>query len=489
MLFFPSIFCTCKEETITFKATFSGVKDQIKYSLFFIVILLSRVPFLFNGYGLDGDAWAVGLAAQHWSSDGVYEASRFPGYPLHEFLARFFISEHYFTLNFLTAIVSSLGILFFVMTLRELKFRSSFLAGLALAFVPVIYIQSTTALDYCLAMAFQLIALYFLIKGKNVIAGILVGLAIGVRITSGAMLLPFVIMAFENDGIGNNLKRMLRLVVPALIVGAICFIPVYMRYGFSFLNYYDVPYPSLSRVLYKLFIEVWGIPGMIALLFAVVILFVPDRWTSGNYLFPRSVNAKYVVAWLVAIDLYIIAFIKLPMESGYLIPMVPFVILLFGRFLVRPAFGIFCLLLISASFFMSVSPTDRVDVATPTPANIRLSGGDEEVTVDFLRGPVMNYELRRKKSLEYFSRVLSATDTFSHRAVLITGQWYNPLISIQQDTISGKVRFLSHVDEKQLLECYAKGNELYFLDRQHQMNKMVKGVDPEMYGAHPLLIQ
>jgi len=53
----------------------------------------------------------------------------------------------------------------------------------------------------------------------------------------------------------------------------------------------------------------------------------------------------------------------------------------------------------------------------------------------------------------------------------------------------GNVQLVAHIDERQLLTYYAKGNELYFLDRQNETNRMVKGVDPEMYGARPLFIR
>ena len=450
------------------------------------MIVLSRVPFLFSGYGLDGDSWAVVLSARSWSDTGVYEASRFPGYPVHEFLTRLFVSGHYFSLNFLTAIISSLGILFFVMALREMKFRSSFLAGAALSCVPIIYIQSTTVIDYCIAMSFELMAFYYLIRGKHLLSGIFIGLAIGTRITSGAMLLPFIIMTLESDGIKRNLSRVVRLVIPALFIGAISFLPVYLRYGTSFLAYYEVPYPSVVRVLYKLFIEVWGVLGLFAILLSIILLFLPDRWKSGNYLFPRAVNAKYVVAWLVAIDLYIISFIKLPMESGYLIPIIPFVILLFGKFLVRPAFGLFCLLLIASPFFISVSPANRGDAVAPTFASAELTASNEKVYIDFLRGPVMTYELRRRAAMQYLTDVRTAADTFTHRAVLVTGQWYNPLVVLNGDSICGNVKMVSHIDEAQLLAYYAKGNELYFMDRQNETNLLVRGIDPELYGARPL---
>ena len=63
------------------------------------------------------------------------------------------------------------------------------LAGFALAFTPQVYINSSNTTDYVWALAFILGSLYFVLLGRPLMAGILLGLAIGSRITSGAMLL------------------------------------------------------------------------------------------------------------------------------------------------------------------------------------------------------------------------------------------------------------------------------------------------------------
>src|SRR6185295_14911606 len=173
------------------------------------------------------------------------------------------------------------------------------------------------------------------------------------------------------------------------------------RYGFSFFSYYDVPYPSIPKVLYKFFIETWGVLGFTGLIIATGLLFLPDRITARKYLFPRSVNEKYIVAWLVAIDLYIIAFLKLPMESGYLIPIIPFVILLFAKYLYNKAFTFFCIILIAAPFFCNISPVERKDAPTSSSLAVNFKSAGEDLVFDPLKGPVIAYQSRRENGLKY----------------------------------------------------------------------------------------
>ena len=334
--------------------------DTWQYLLLAIFVLLTRLPFIFDGYGLDGDAWSVAITANHWHTTGEYSASRLPGYPVHEFLCSLFVNFGAGGLNFISAIFSAIAVLFFALSLKLLRFRHVFLAAVTLSMVPVFFIHSTTTIDYVVALAFIMMGLYFLLKDKLILAGIFLGFAIGSRITSGAMLVPFSILISENDGLKNNLKRISRLSITTILTGSLLFIPVIVTYGPGFLTYYNVPYPSIPKVLYKFSIEVWGVIGFLGLIIATGLFFLPDRITAKKFLFPRSVNEKFVIAWLVAIDLYIIAFLKLPMESGYLIPVIPFVLMLFGKYLYRRAFVFLCVMLILSSFICTISPQGKI---------------------------------------------------------------------------------------------------------------------------------
>src|ERR1044072_9829971 len=51
------------------------------------VVLLSRLPFLSPGAGHDADAWFLVNAAREIAATGRYTTSRFPGYPVQEWLA------------------------------------------------------------------------------------------------------------------------------------------------------------------------------------------------------------------------------------------------------------------------------------------------------------------------------------------------------------------------------------------------------------------
>src|SRR4051812_19802515 len=128
--------------------------DAFKFWLFAFVIFLTRLPFLFQGYGLDMDSWSVAITAHNIAETGQFEVSRFPGYPVQEFICSLFYNGVPFRLNLLTAVISTIGFLFFALTLKIWKFRAVFLASTALAFVPIIFISSVATIDYMWTLSF-----------------------------------------------------------------------------------------------------------------------------------------------------------------------------------------------------------------------------------------------------------------------------------------------------------------------------------------------
>jgi hypothetical protein len=271
--------------------------------------------------------------------------------------------------------------------------------------------------------------------------------------------------------------------LPAFLVGVFCYFPVYNVYGWEFLTYYDVPYPSLSRVLYKFFVEVWGIPGMVAILLGILFLLLPGDGRRVEHLFPRSVGLRHTTAWIIAIDLYIIAFVKLPMEAGYLLPIVPFVLMLLGKYLVRPVFVTVCILMIVSPFFFSLSPADRRDAESPSSVSWRLSAGGEELVLDLLKGPVTAFESRRANAMRYSRELLTRMDSLHQPSAVICGQWYNQLLAMNKSSKRGGIALLPHVGEQEILRQYRAGKYLYYLYRQDRLNEEVKGADPSHYGA------
>jgi hypothetical protein len=463
------------------------LSDKKQYLLLVIIVLLSRLPFLFNGFGLDGDSWSVAITAKYFHDTGIYQASRLPGFPVHEFLCSALIGFGAFGLNMLSAVFSALAVLFFALILRTLRFRFAFFAALTFSLVPVFFIYSTTTIDYVIAIAFVLGGMYFLLKNKLILSGILLGFSIGTRITSGAMLLSLSILLIENDGFKNNFRRISLFILPALITGILLYIPLLNIYGKDFFTYYNVPYPSIAKVLYKFSFEVWGVLGFLGLMISTGLLFLPNRITAKKFLFPRSVNEKFVVSWLITIDLYTIAYLKLPMESGYLIPIIPFVILVFGKYLYEKAFIFFCCMLIASSMLCTISPVERFDAVTPSKLSFQFNAAGEKLTFDLLQGPVVSYNGRRKNGMSFVNGLLSSTDTLSVKSVIVAGRWYNQMFVQCGDTSKLKVKLCSYLKEEEAVYFYAKGYVIYYLPKQDYYNKVMKNVDLEIYKAIPYL--
>jgi hypothetical protein len=463
--------------------------ESTQIIVFAAVILLSRVPFLFSGYGLDADSWEVALTAKNISSSGVYEVSRFPGFPVHEFLCSLFYTGSYVSLNLLSTIIGTVGLIFFVSTLKALRFKSVFLAAFALASVKTIYVNSTVTVDYTWALAFILIALYFVVKDKPVIAGLFLGIAIGCRITSGAMLVPFAIMISQTGELKKNTMRILKIIFTTCITGGLIFLPVFLRYGKSFLTYFDAPYPSIPEVLYKLSFGVWGVVGFIGIIVATCLLLLPIKTSAKKYLFPRSVNEKYVVSWLVAIDLYIIAFLKLPMEAGYLIPIVPFVILLFGKYLYDRAFTFFAIMLIVSPFIASITPVERNDAPVQSPLAVKFEAGGESLIFDPLIGPLFAYESRRERAMEFTSHVLRSADTLHGKTLVIAGRWYTQLEVRQSETSKKNILFIDYARPAELLKYSEEGYGLFYLPYQDRFNLTKYGFDVKTFGAMPFITE
>ncbi len=464
-----------------------NLSDSQQYFLLIVIVLLSRLPFISDGYGLDGDSWSVVIAAKFWNDTGIYEASRLPGFPVHEFLCSKLIGFGAFGLNALSAVFSSIAVLFFAMILRTLRFKYSFLASLTFSMVPVFYINSTTTIDYVITIAFILGGMYFLLRNKVLLAGGLIGLAIGTRITSGAMLISLSILLAENDGVKNNVKRISKFILPALITGFLMYIPVLGRYGMEFFTYYNVPYPTISKVLYKFAFEVWGVIGFLGLLISTGLLFLPNRITAKKFLFPRSINERFVVSWLVAIDLYIIAYLKLPMEGGYLIPIIPFVILIFGKYLYNKAFVFLCIMLMLSSFSSTILPVERYDAAQPSKMSFDFNAGGEKLNFDFLKGPLVSNKERRKNGVQFVDEILASTDSITIKSVIVAGRWYNQMFIQSGDTSKLKFALRSYLKEEEALYFYAKGYMIYYLPRQDYFNRIMKNVDLEIYKAVPYI--
>src|SRR6187549_1346654 len=178
----------------------SNRKDNSLIFVVAFVVLLTRIPFLFAGFGSEEDAWGLILVARNINLSGIYEVSRLPGHPVQEYLLSCIWQLPDWLLNLFTALVSSAGVLFFMLALKKLRLPGLIpvYAGIALAFTPVFYIHSTNIMDYTWALSLVMLAFYLIIKNNYLLAGLIIGIACGFRITAGAMVIPFAIWHYMN---------------------------------------------------------------------------------------------------------------------------------------------------------------------------------------------------------------------------------------------------------------------------------------------------
>ncbi len=314
------------------------------------MIALSRVPFLEPGYGVNVDAWRVARVARSIAETGEYEVSRFPGYPVQELVSSWFWNGGPFALNGLSALMSLLACFGAWQVARHLRCRDTLLLISALAFTPVFYVSSVTAKDYIWALAFAWLALWMAIESKPLLSGILLGFGVGCRITTGGMLLPLALILIGANRGPARWRAVSVLGIASVLTGAICFLPVWRRYGWGFVQFYESHgRPEATSILLRGTWEVWGALGLVGLGVSLGTVLLHRHGLRPTSI-PAPDNRMVMPALFCIILVYAGAFLRLPDQAGYLLPIVPATLLLLARFAPRPCFQLCCALLILAPF-------------------------------------------------------------------------------------------------------------------------------------------
>jgi hypothetical protein len=420
-----------------------------------VFVLVSRIPFLSAGYGNVNDAWRVAAVAHRISATGHYWASRFPPHPVQELLDSLLWRGGPLALNAITALLSVGAVLLFASTLKILGCRSYFWGGAALAFTPVIYLNSTNSTDYVWALAFILASLHFILKLRPGIAGILLGLAIGSRITSGAMLLPLSLLLAQRAPTQTRCRGLLVFIVVANIVGGITFLPVFLTYGLRFLTFYESQHPTVLEAFKTATIYTWGGLGCLGIFFAACACLARRARR-------QDVAWKEFAIWCLTIVLYAIAFVRLPHQPGYLVPLVPFVILAFSTVLRRTAFVAFCAMLALPSF-------------------VAITRGG------VIAGHIISDHRNRIESVQQLERILRASHLLAPNTVIIAGHWLPRLEVYLPDRGPRGVTWVYLLSRDELAGIERQGNHIVYLPDQKGFELKEENVDLEVEGASPLL--
>ena len=327
------------------------------------LVFLSRLPFIGAGYGLDSDAYRVVNATIRTLETGQYQLSRFPGYPVHETATALLVRGGPLLTNGVTALLSAFAFGFCFLIAKRWNLGDGLLAALAFAFTPIVYVSSATTIDYMWAIAFGLGSLYLVIERRPILGGLLLGLAIGCRVTSGALVIPIAIYELTSDRPREARKRVTHFLATALGVGAACYLPVLQLFSQGPLTLAPaVRHRPWQRVLSNATINVWGTLGCVAL--GCVFIFLLCRWKSVRAALADRRRRRLALVCGSAIAVFTLGFLALPHEAGYLIPAVPFALFLLCLVtppaIRRPAF----VLVILSSFLLTL---DRQSVRLAGP--------------------------------------------------------------------------------------------------------------------------
>lgn len=296
--------------------------------------VLAHAPFFDGNFGLDSDAWGNIKIGIQISASGVYRMSRPPGFPLIELLYAHAWPLGPYVLCAMTLGAAVLCTVLLYVILRRLAVGGAFGYALAFAFVPVVFINSTTTMDYLWGLLFILGALTALLRAQWLLTGVLTGLAVGCRLTNGLLIAPMAVMVWSQSPPVLRKKSLTELLLPFAVVSVVVFLPVLKYGGLDFLRMSPQPLTWTARLrtaLYNGTVGVWGLLGSVAILIALMsILFGRrHRWAAGSL--PHRMAGFSVLT----VALYTVLFLIMPMEPGYMIVTVPFVIILLGL-LLRP---------------------------------------------------------------------------------------------------------------------------------------------------------
>ena len=276
-----------------------------------------------------------------WRS-GEYLPSRLPGYPVHELLMAPLVRlGGSVATNAATALVALAGVLLLARIARRLNEPSPGLVVIGMAFTPFLIVNSVETKDYLWALAGVLGAYLALIERRPWLAGLLLGLATGCRITSALFGLPFLILLLTTGvpgGRPSNLRvqpvlRPLSFSFQSRISTGRAFSP--MRIAESLPTTSSVQLANTRSVP-------WG----------QSLQWQPSRGQRRNLrgLPALALRDVHVRVWLVAVALYVLAFLRLPIDIAYLLPIYPFGFLLLGRVLKQTLFAAALLAIVCSGF-------------------------------------------------------------------------------------------------------------------------------------------
>ncbi len=326
-----------------------GPRQWIALALCATVYIVSRLPLIYAGFGSDYDSLLYGQAGKHILETGVYEISRFPGFPLYEYLCALLLRfGDWRLINWVTSLLSLLSVVLFycVMTTLGYSTTKKLLFSFFLALFPTFWISSATVMDYAWAFFFILASYLALCHKRWELSALCLATACGFRITSGVFIISFLYYLIRHKGIR------IHLFLYVLIVGILLLVfyaPVLLRYGNDYLkhaSYFEtkIIYLRLYFLIYFVhrIVKFLGFFGSVFLAYCLVRSWHPFI----QYLRSHDITARTHV---LATGSLLLFFLIYPGQLGYLLPVVPFALLVLEAIVPFRRMIIMCALIVSSN--------------------------------------------------------------------------------------------------------------------------------------------
>jgi len=296
-----------------------------------LLALLIYLPFIFLGYGSDYDSYNVLWAGRNYVETLDYVPSRVPGFVVYEALVLALDTLGDSLLTNLLSLSISLAILWVFMRIcRMYEIPHYYLLTLILILHPFYWVNSTCTMDYLIAMGFAFIGFYQLLKGKYITAGILMALGIGSRLTTviyvGIVLMGFFIARPQQR------KKIVWAGLVTVLLGLLFYVPPadFSEWNTNFLQpsvatqeYWTLPL-RVGRFVYKNLFYFWNPMIFTILIWGAARLALHYRQERQKPYFSLLLTSTAII---LAVELF---YFRLPTEPAYLLPTIPFWLILMG---------------------------------------------------------------------------------------------------------------------------------------------------------------
>ncbi len=393
-------------------------------------------------------------------------------------------------MNGITALFSGFAAGFLALSGNKLGYRAPILGAMIFAFTPVIYINSVNSMDYIWAIAFILGSLYFALSDRATLAGLLLGLAIGTRITSIVILLPLILVLTYRDA---ERKDMVRLPLIAVALGSLFYLPALSVYGAGFLKHHVGARIPLVGILANATTGVWGWFGLGVILISIsMVLWQLIR--SGPVMSQLN-RSGYWKIWGVAITAYLLVYLYLPHEAAYLIPMVPFSILFLQEFMTKKMLFLFSMAVICSSLLIGIFSKSLIHAPGFDQRYRNLATRLRFSKVDFVLvpfyGSLLYDHTYRKDEIERIEDVIDFGNELQDASVIIVG-WNLPKyakLGLSLNKNSQNTIYTDFLDSVTLRNYLDNGLQIYYLPEMLPTSIDLYKIDLRDFGGEEIDIE